>query len=197
MISTVSKKLRLVKYGVFLLTLIQATEAYRIQPDIFQQTDNKPVIQITQPKKQQHIVFEEVGKMATQMKYIHVVVPLNISVLYTEAGILRNSLSQMANKTTSDKRKIPFTKAIRDTGDYGLLKLHETMQMVDVLNLNLPHNSSQTHHFKEDPHKVLKRDIACLYGYSSRPQDCDAVGDIAQFFLNPIAAIISASKGTK
>ena len=197
MISTVSKKLRLVKYGVFLLALIQATEAYRIQPDIFQQTDNKHVIQITQPKKQQHIVFEEVGKMATQMKYIHVIVPLNISVLYTEAGILRNSLSQMANKTTSDKRKIPFTKAIRDTGDYGLLKLHETMQMVDDLNLNLPHNSSQTHHFKEDPHKVLKRDIACLYGYSSRPQDCDAVGDIAQFFLNPIAAIISASKGTK
>ena len=30
MISTVSKKLRLVKYGVFLLALIQATEAYRI-----------------------------------------------------------------------------------------------------------------------------------------------------------------------
>ena len=69
--------------------------------------------------------------MATQMKYIHVVVPLNISVLYTEAGILRNSLSQMANKTTSEKRKIPFIKAIRDTGDYGLLKLHKTMQMVD------------------------------------------------------------------
>ena len=135
--------------------------------------------------------------MATQMKYIHVVVPLNISVLYTEAGILRNSLSQMANKTTSDKRKIPFTKAIRDTGDYGLLKLHETMQIVDDLNLNLPHNSSQTHHFKEDPHKVLKRDIACLYGYSSRPQDCDAVGDIAQFFLNPLAAIILAAKGTR
>ena len=40
MISTVSKKLRLVKYGVFLLVLIQATEAYRIQPDIVQQTDN-------------------------------------------------------------------------------------------------------------------------------------------------------------
>ena len=74
---------------MFLLALAQATEAYRIQPDIFQQTDNKPVIQITQPKQNQHIVFEEVGKMATQMKYIHVVVPLNISVLYTEAEILK------------------------------------------------------------------------------------------------------------
>ena len=86
---------------------MQATEAYRIQPDIFQQTDNKPVIQITQPKTQQHIVFEEVGKMATQMKYIHVVVPLNISVLYTEADILRKSLNLMANKTTSQNPKTP------------------------------------------------------------------------------------------
>ena len=125
------QKLRLLKYGVLLLTLMQATEAYRIQPDIFQQTDNRPVTQITQPKTQQHIVFEEVGKMVTQMKYIHVVVPLNISVLYTEAGILKNSLTQMANKTTSEKCKIPFTKAVRDTGDYGLKRLQETMQMVD------------------------------------------------------------------
>ena len=38
MISTVSKKLRLVKYGVFLLALIQATEAYRIQTAHHRQT---------------------------------------------------------------------------------------------------------------------------------------------------------------
>ena len=31
-----------VKYGLFLITLIQTTEAYKIQPDIFQQTINKP-----------------------------------------------------------------------------------------------------------------------------------------------------------
>ena len=102
--SVVCQKLRLVKYGVFLLTLIQITEAYIIQPDIFMQTDNKPIQRITQPKQNQHIVFEEVGKMATQMKFIHVVVPLNMTVLFKEAEILRNSLNTMANKTTSDKR---------------------------------------------------------------------------------------------
>ena len=69
--------------------------------------------------------------------------------------------------------------------------------MVDDLNLNLPHNSSQAHHFQEDPHRILKRDIACLYGYSSRRQDCDEVKDMAQFFLNPLAAIIAVAKGTK
>ena len=38
----------------------------------------------------------------------------------------------MANKTTTQKHKIPFTKAIRDTGDYGLLKLQETMHNLNV-----------------------------------------------------------------
>ena len=52
-------------------------------------------------------------------------------------------------------------------------------------------------YFQEDPYRILKSDIACLYGYSSRPQDCDAVKDKAQFFLNPLAAIIEAAKGTK
>ena len=71
------------------------------------------------------------------------------------------------------------------------------MQMVNDLNLNLPHNSSYTHKFQEDPHRILKRDIACLYGYSSKPQDCDGVRDIAQFFFNPLGAIFEAARGTK
>ena len=44
---------------------------------------------------------------------------------------------------------------------------------------------------------LLKRDIACLYGYSSTPEKCDGVRDIAQFFFNPLGAIIEAAKGTK
>ena len=71
------------------------------------------------------------------------------------------------------------------------------MQTVNDLNMNLPHNSSQTHHFQKYSQRILKRDIACLQGYSSRPQDCNKVKDIAQFFLNPLAAIISVAKGTK
>ena len=78
---------------MFLHTLIKTTEAYKIQPDIFQQTDHKPVTQITQPKQNQNIVFKEIGKM----KYIHVIVPLNISVLYMEDDILRKSLHQKQN----------------------------------------------------------------------------------------------------
>jgi hypothetical protein len=36
-----------------------------------------------------------------------------------------------------------------------------------------------------------------LYGHSSKPKECKVVGDIAEFFFNPIVAIIKASKGPK
>ena len=42
-----------------------------------------------------------------------------------------------------------------------------------------------------------RRDIACLYGYSSTPKLCDEIGDVAQFFFNPIGAIIDAIHGEK
>ena len=64
------------------------------------------------------------------------------------------------------------------------------MQIVNNLNLNLPHNSSPNPHFQEDPHRILKKDIVCLYGYCSRPQDYDEVKDPTQFFFNPLAAIL-------
>ena len=42
------------------------------------------------------------------------------------------------------------------------------------------------------PKFKVKRDIACLYGYSH-----DNTADITQFFLNPLVAIIKAAKGPR
>ena len=53
------------------------------------------------------------------------------------------------------------------------------------------------HHFQEDPHWLLKRDLACFYGYSSHPQDCDEVKYVTKFFFHSLAAILEAAKGTK
>jgi hypothetical protein len=62
----------------------------------------------------------------------------------------------------------------------------------------LPHNETiQSRLDKDTTHKRLKRDIPCLYGYSSKPKECDVVGDIAEFSFNPIVAVIKASKGPK
>ena len=47
------------------------------------------------------------------------------------------------------------------------------------------------------PKFKVKRDIACLYGYSHDKRLCDNTADITQFFLNPLAAIIKAAKGPR
>ena len=47
------------------------------------------------------------------------------------------------------------------------------------------------------PKLKVKRDIACLYGYSHDKRLCDNTADITQIFLNPLAAIISAAKGPR
>jgi hypothetical protein len=47
------------------------------------------------------------------------------------------------------------------------------------------------------PKFKVKRDIACLYGYSHDKRLCDNAADITQIFLNPLAAIISAAKGPR
>jgi hypothetical protein len=71
------------------------------------------------------------------------------------------------------------------------------MKQVVHLDQILPHNETlQSRLDKDNTHKRLKRDIACLYGYSLKPKECNIVGDIAEFFFNPIVAI-KASKRPK
>ena len=43
----------------------------------------------------------------------------------------------------------------------------------------------------------VKRDIACLHGYSHDKRLCDNTADITQFYLNSMAAIIKAAKGRR
>ena len=136
--------------------------------------------------------------MASQMTYIHVAINLNFTSIYTQGEILRHHLQNLANLTTPHKHKIPFTKAARDTGKWALKKLDRTITKLQNIDYILPHNDTiearqeqlqfQTRH---------RRDIACLYGYSSTPKLCDDVGDIAAFFINPLGAIITAAKGER
>jgi hypothetical protein len=52
--------------------------------------------------------------------YIHVSLPLNISTLYDQANLIESYLLLLKNITTSEIKRIPFTKAARDIGEYGL-----------------------------------------------------------------------------
>ncbi len=73
--------------------------------------------QITQKQsyfnQNQFIIFDEIVEMASQMMYIHVNVPLNLSALYHQADLFTNYLYTLKNTTTSTYKRIPFTKAVR------------------------------------------------------------------------------------
>jgi hypothetical protein len=69
---------------------------------------------------QKNIIFDEVGKLASNLKYIYVAIPLNISTFYEQGNILEIYLKHLANTSTSDICHIPFTKAAQDTGVWGL-----------------------------------------------------------------------------
>ena len=43
----------------------------------------------------------------------------------------------------------------------------------------------------------FKKDIACLYGYSSRPKKCNGDADIIRIFINWLAALLDAIHGER
>ena len=90
-------------------------------------------------KQLQHVVFEEIGEMAPQLMYVHVLLPLNITSLYQQAEVYKAYLTKLSSTKTSDYKRIPFTKAARDTGLYGIRKINRIMQKLKNLDLNLPH----------------------------------------------------------
>ena len=121
----------------------------------FQQATGSRISQ----KQLQHIVFEEIGEMAPQMMYVHVFIPLNITTLYQQADIYKTYLLQLANSTTTDYNRIPFTKAARDTGLYGLSKINRIIQKLKNLDLNLPHVDSR----QKREAQALQKDLVKQY----------------------------------
>ena len=77
-------------------------------------------------KLDQKILFAEVGKSATQIKYVHMIIPLNIMIFFTQSEILQT-----------------FTKAIRDAGVYGMKKLYTIVEQIRNLDKNLPYNATR------------------------------------------------------
>ena len=78
--------------------------------------------------------------MASQMMYIHVNLPLNISTLYDQANLFESYLLTLKHSTTSEIKRIPFTKAARDTGGYALKRLERIMNKLKQIDDNLPHH---------------------------------------------------------
>ena len=78
------------------------------------------------------------------MKYVHVVIPLNITPFFTQAEILQDIFLHLTQQTTSDKRNVSFTKVIRDAGVYEMKKLSTIAEKI-----RKPGQQSTTQRHKE------------------------------------------------
>jgi hypothetical protein len=151
-ITTLKEKVRgckstcsvILKFIILIFGIIKNTEANQQQnfytpqqpPPPFYQ--NYPTIP-TASQKSQYVIFNAIGEMASQMMYINVNLPLNISTLYDQANLFETYLLTLKNSTTSDIKRIPFTKAARDTGEYGLKRLARIINKLKQIDDNLPH----------------------------------------------------------
>jgi hypothetical protein len=123
--------------------------------------------------------------------------PLNNSTTYEQGKIPEIYLKNLANTTNFELCCIPFTKAALDTGLWKLRKLWKIMNQVVNLDQILTHNQTLEHDKTRTIFKKRKQDIVCLYGLSSRPKECNLIGDVAEFFLNPIDKVMKLAKGPK
>ncbi len=64
---------------------------------------------------------------------------------------------------------------------------------------NIDHNLLQveTRQTREAKTRKKRGDQACIWGYSSHPEQYDLEHDVAQMALDPLAAIIEAINGPK
>ena len=85
-----------------------------------------------------YIVFDEMGKMASSMAYIHVTVPLNLSNLYDQADLFRQHLIKLSTAKTTDTSLVPITKGVNDVARVMLAKLNRTLQRISHLSDILP-----------------------------------------------------------
>ena len=87
---------------------------------------------------------------------------------------------------------------MQSTTKANTIHIHETITKLQNIDYILLHNDTMEQRQEELQFQARhKRDIACLYGYSSTPHLCDEVEDIAAFFFNPLGAIIDTAKGEK
>jgi hypothetical protein len=91
------------------------------------------------PVPNHNIIFDEVGKMAASMTYIHVAIPLNISTFEDQISLFQYYLDHhFLPMTTNDSNAILFTKTIRDLAHFASLCLQYLTDKVKYIDHLLP-----------------------------------------------------------
>jgi hypothetical protein len=91
------------------------------------------------PVPNHNIIFDEVGKMAASMTYIHVAIPLNISTFEDQIYLFQYYLDHhFLPMTTNDSNAMLFTKTIRDLAHFASLRLQYLADKVKYIYHLLP-----------------------------------------------------------
>jgi hypothetical protein len=93
---------------------------------------------------EQIIVFDEIGKMASSMAYLHVAIPLNISTFEQQISIFHTYLNKLTEVTTPMAKQVPFTKAIRDLASFAKSRLSTLQTSLRFVDTILPEDTSQS-----------------------------------------------------
>jgi len=93
---------------------------------------------------EQIIVFDEIGKMASSMAYLHVAIPLNISTFEQQIAIFHTYLNKLTEITTPAAKQVPFTKAIRDLAAFAKSRLSTLQTSLRFVDTILPEDTSQS-----------------------------------------------------
>jgi len=88
-----------------------------------------------------HLVFQPQGQMAASVSYIHVVLPVNISVLIERANPLFEQFTQMQQLKSGNLSHLPFCKNMADIGRVFELRLLGQLQILQDLVEVLPQDS--------------------------------------------------------
>ncbi len=90
--ASIKSKLKILKYTFpfILLSLVSdEIQAQNLQHQNFNYGHNKQApLQQTKHLPKQNIIFDEVGKLASNLKYIHVAIPLNITTFYEGRSVV-------------------------------------------------------------------------------------------------------------
>lgn len=98
----------------------------------------------TASNNEQVLVFDEIGKMASSMAYIHVAIPLNLSTFEHQLQIFDSYLTELASVTTANRTEVTFTKAIRDLATFAKTRLEYLRTSVRFIDTILPEDTSQS-----------------------------------------------------
>ena len=112
------------------------------------------------PVPTHNIIFDEVGKMAASMTYIHVAIPLNISTFEDQISLFQYYLDHhFLTMTTNDSNAILFTKTIRDLAHFASLRLQYLADKVKYIDHLLPDESDslgRQKRFPDDPDSLVR-----------------------------------------